>query len=241
VQRKYKGLGENNIMQHLAIIPDGNRRWAANHKLAAHLGHHKGMKAFQTAIKVCINNGIKYLSFYTFSLENFNRSENEKKYLFSELPSEFLKKLPDLIKNGVKVQFFGDEAFFPAQLRPTINDIQKKTQDLGRLNLNLLFCYGGRQELVFAARKLAQQVVVGQLSVDEISEHHIRNELWTSSMPDPDLIIRTSGIVRLSNFLLFQAAYSEFKFLNCFWPEVSEQILQNCIDEFDKVTRNFGK
>ncbi len=228
-------------MQHLAIIPDGNRRWAANHKLETHFGHHKGMDVFQVAIKVCIDNNIKFLSFYTFSLENFNRSEVEKGYLFSVLPKEFLKKLPELIAKGVRVQFLGDEQFFPPQIRPTIQEIHEKTKDLTCLTLSLLFCYGGRQELVFAARKIARQVLAGDLQVDQITEDSIRHSLWTDGMPDPDLIIRTGGIVRLSNFLLYQAAYSEFKFLDCYWPEVSEQTIKNCIDEFNDVKRNFGK
>lgn len=228
-------------MQHLAIIPDGNRRWAENHRLATHLGHHKGMDAFQAAIKVCIDNGIRYLSFYTFSLENFNRSDLEKGYLFSVLPHEFLKRLPNLIKNEVKVQFLGDKKAFPANLLKTIQEVQDQTKHLGKLTLTLLFCYGGRQELVLAARKLARQVAEGSLAVDDITDDVLRSSLWTSDMPDPDLIIRTSGIVRLSNFLLYQAAYSELKFLNCFWPEVSESVLQGCIDEFRDVKRNFGK
>jgi undecaprenyl diphosphate synthase len=228
-------------MRHLAIIPDGNRRWAAKNKLEAHLGHRKGMEAFQTAIRVCIDNNIKYLSVYVFSLENFNRSEVEKNYLFSLLPNEFLKKLPDLIKNEVKIQFIGDEQFFPSQICDTIKEIQEKTKNLTRLTLNFLFCYSGRHELVVAMRTLAQQVALGLLSVDEITEDKIQNALWTRNIPDPDLIIRTSGLMRLSNFLLYQTAYSDFKFLNCFWPEINEQILQQCIDEFKCVTRNFGK
>ncbi len=228
-------------MQHLAIIPDGNRRWATNNKLKAHFGYNKGMEVFQTAIKVCIDNNIKYLTFYTFSLENFNRSEAEKGYLFSSLPTEFLKKLPELIENGVKVQFLGDQNFFPAQLRQTILEIEEKTKSLNCLTLSLLFCYGGRQEIVSAAQKLAQRVLAGDLKPDEITEDLFRTSLLTGLMPDPDLIIRTSGIVRLSNFLPFQAAYSELKFLDCFWPDVSEQILQGCIDEFNGVKRNFGK
>ncbi len=228
-------------MQHLAIIPDGNRRWAAANKLEAYLGHRKGMESFQTAIRVCLDRGIGFLTFYTFSLENFKRSEMEKNYLFSSLPNEFLKNLPNLIEKGVKVQFLGEEQYYPSSLQQTIKEIHEKTQHLSNLTLSLLFCYGGRQELVNATRSIAQQVASGELKVGEINEHTIGNALWTSDMPDPDLIIRTSGIVRLSNFLLFQAAYSELKFLNCFWPEVNEEILRQCIDEFENVKRNFGK
>ena len=228
-------------MQHLAIIPDGNRRWAANHKLEACFGHRKGMDALENAINVCLNNGIKFLSFYAFSLENFKRSDIEKNYLFSTLPNEFLKRLPELIKKGVKVQFLGDERTYPECLQKIIQEIHEKTAHLTTLTLNFLFCYGSRQELVFAARSLAQRAVAGHIKPEDITEQMISDSLWTAGMPDPDLIIRTSGIVRLSNFLLYQAAYSEFKFLNCYWPEVSEKILQECVDEFEVVKRNFGK
>lgn len=228
-------------MQHLAIIPDGNRRWAAANKLESYLGHRRGMDAIQAAITVCLNNEIRFLSIYAFSLENFKRSETEKNYLFSVLANDFVKKLPDLITKGVKIQFLGDESSYPQVLQETIKDMQEKTKHLRTLTLSLLFCYGGKQELVLAARKLAQQVAAGQLRVDDIDEQMLSNSLFTVGMPDPDLIIRTSGIVRLSNFLLYQAAYSEFKFLDCHWPEVTEQVLQGCIDEFDGVERKFGK
>jgi len=228
-------------MQHLAIIPDGNRRWAATHKLETCLGHKKGMDTIQAAITVCLNNGIKFLSFYAFSLENFKRSEIEKNYLFSTIPNEFLKKLPKLIEKGVKIQFLGDEQFYPENLQKIIQEIQEKTRHLSTLTLSFLFCYGSKQELVFAARQLAQQVLAGDLRVEDITEQTLSNSLWTAGMPDPDLIIRTSGITRLSNFLLYQAAYSEFKFLDCNWPEVSEQVLQKCVDEFEDINRNFGK
>jgi undecaprenyl diphosphate synthase len=228
-------------MQHLAIIPDGNRRWAVEHKLEVCFGHKKGMDAFGTAITVCLNNGIKFLSFYAFSLENFKRSDIEKKYLFSTLPEEFLKKLPDLIEKGVKVQFLGDKTFYPENLKKIIREIEEKTQSLKNLTLSFLFCYGGRQELVFAAKKIAEQIRLGDLRPENITEQVISDSLWTAGMPDPDLIIRTSGIVRLSNFLLYQAAYSEFKFLSCYWPEVSEQVLQECVDEFNSVQRKFGE
>jgi len=228
-------------VQHLAIIPDGNRRWASSHKLEACIGHKKGMDIIGTAITICLNNGIKFLSFYAFSLENFKRNEVEKNYLFLTLPNDFLKKLPELIEKGVKVQFLGDEQFYPESLQKIIQEIQEKTQNLNNLTLSFLFCYGSKQELVFAVRKLAKRILVGDLLIGDITEQTISNSLWTAGMPDPDLIIRTSGVIRLSNFLLYQSAYSEFKFLDCCWPEISEKILQDCINEFNDVKRNYGK
>jgi undecaprenyl diphosphate synthase len=229
-------------MQHLAIIPDGNRRWAAKNKLDAFLGHKTGMESVRTAIKVCIKNSIKYLSFYTFSLENFRRSETEKNYLFNDLLSRQLtKELPELIQNGVRIKFIGDAGVFPTSIQDSIAHIEEQTKHLDTLQLNLLFCYGAQREVVHAVKLLAQKVSDGLLSINEITETTVSNALWTSGMPDPELIIRTGGVMRLSNFLLFQAAYSEFTFLTEYWPEVTETILEKCLQDFEAVQRNFGK
>ncbi len=227
-------------MQHLAIIPDGNRRWAKSHKLQSFIGHKKGMDAFDVAIKFCIKNSIKYLSVYTFSLENFNRPETEKKYLFDLIIKHATDKLQSFIKNEIKVRFIGDKSYFPEHVRPAIEKLENETKHLNKLNLNLLFCYGGKSELVQAAKNLALKVKAGVLAPEEIDEQEISNSLWTNGIPDPDLIIRTSKRCRLSNFLLYQAAYSEFIFLDCFWPEITEQHLDKCLDDFNQVQRNFG-
>lgn len=228
-------------MQHLAIIPDGNRRWAMQNKLESLFGHRQGMETVKSAIKVCIKNSVQYLSFYTFSLENFRRSDSEKNYLFSLLADGLLKELPDLIKNGVRIRFIGDRKVFPERVRNAIVDIELQTQSLNTLNLNLLFCYGAKTEITHAVKALAQQVKDGILSIDDIDEHKVHGALWTSGMPDPDLIIRTGGVVRLSNFLLFQAAYSEFSFLDCYWPDVTEERLTECVQNFKNTKRNFGQ
>lgn len=228
-------------MQHLAIILDGNRRWATEHKLETFVGHKRGFESIQNAIEICLKNDIKYLSLYVFSLENFRRSEAEKNYLFALLENQFRTQTEELIKRGVHVRFVGDERRFPAQIAQAINFIQEKTKDLDRLHMNLLFCYGSRQEIVEAAKKIAKKVKDGVLSVDEIDEKTINDLLWMGGVPDPDLIIRPGKVKRLSNFLLFQAAYSEFKFLDCYWPEVTQEMLQTCVDEFSGVKRNFGR
>jgi len=228
-------------MQHLAIIPDGNRRWAKKNKLKSFLGHKTGLEAFRSAIKFCLKNEIKYLSFYTFSLENFKRPDEEISYLFNLLIDEFYKQLPDLVKQEIKIRFIGDKNYFPEKVVPYIEKIEEQTKNLGRLNLNLLFCYGAKGELVFAAKSLAQKVKNGELNIEDINEERLSNSLWTAGIPDPDLIIRTSGIFRLSNFLLYQAAYSEFIFLDCFWPEVTEDHLQKCLNNFKEIQRNFGR
>jgi undecaprenyl diphosphate synthase len=228
-------------MQHLAIIPDGNRRWAKANKLESVFGHRRGLDVVRTALTVCIKKGIKHLSFYTFSLENFNRSETEKKYLFSMLASEFRAALPELKQENVRVRFVGDSSYFPDVIKDTIVEIERETQHCSAINLNLLFCYGSRGELVHAARSLAQQVKDGTLAVQDITEESLGKALWSASSPDPDLIIRTGNTIRTSNFMLYQGAYSEYMFLEQFWPEVTEDILAGCIEKFADIKRNFGR
>lgn len=228
-------------MQHLAIIPDGNRRWAKKNKLKSIMGHRTGMEAFKKTIKFCLKKGIKYLSFYTFSLDNFNRPEEEKKYLFRLLMDQSIKQLPELKEQGVRVRFIGDRDYFPVEMLPSIKQIEDETKDNNKLNLNLLFCYGGQREIVHSVKDLVKKVQAGVLDVEDIDEEKIKNSLWTAGMPDPELIIRTSKRARLSNFLLYQAAYSEFMFLDIFWPEITEDHLQKCLDDFGGIQRNFGK
>ncbi|MFA5306344.1 MAG: polyprenyl diphosphate synthase [Candidatus Babeliales bacterium] len=228
-------------MQHLAIIPDGNRRWAAQHKLESFFGHKKGLEPVQSAIKVCIEKSIRHLSFYTFSLENFKRSDHEKSYLFNLLADNFISKLPDLIKNGVRIRFIGDRSRFPEKIRAIVHQTEQETEHLSTLNVNLLFCYGATAELTQAVRAIAQQVKDGIITPEQITEETLRSSLWTVGIPDPDLIIRTGGLARLSNFLLFQSAYSEFSFLDCYWPDVTEEKLKTCIDQFNQTKRNFGQ
>ena len=229
-------------MQHLAIIPDGNRRWALKNKLQTFLGHKAGLETVRTTIKVCLENNIKYLSFYIFSLENFKREEQEKRYLFEELFSKQLtKELPNLIKEKIRVRFIGDRSVFPESVEKAAKQIEDCTKDCDRLNLNLLFGYGGQQEIVYAAQQLAQQVKDGSLAVSDITTDLFASALWTGEIPAPDLIIRTSGLTRLSNFLLYQAAYSELLFLDELWPDITEDILKKCLDKFTTIQRNFGK
>lgn len=228
-------------MQHLAIIPDGNRRWASQNKLESFFGHQKGMETVKSAIAVCIKNGIQYLSFYTFSLENFRRSDIEKRYLFNLLAQGFKKELAELIQSGIRVRFIGNRLMFPEQMRQTISSIEAQTAHLDKLTLNLLFCYGGQTEIAHAAKKIADDVKKGLLSIDDINEHTVSNALWTAGTPSPDLVIRTGGVVRTSNFLLYQTAYSEWMFLDCFWPDVTEARLEQCLDNFKETQRNFGK
>lgn len=227
-------------MQHLAIIPDGNRRWATQNKLESFFGHKRGFETVRTAIKVCLNNKIKYLSLYTFSSENFKRSDLEKNYLFDLLAQGFKDNVQELIDQDIRVSFIGDRHLFPDKIKDVVTVIEEKTQHAQTLFLNLLFCYGARAEIVNAAKEIAKRVTCGALKIEDITEETFQNALWTGTMPDPDLIIRTGKVSRLSNFLLYQAAYSEFAFPDCFWPEITEQILESYIEKFKETKRNFG-
>jgi len=227
-------------MQHLAMIMDGNRRWAKKNKIFNPYGK-QSQESVKTAISFCIKNKIKHLSLFAFSLENFdNRSTLERSRVFSLLKSTLTKNSDELRDQGVRINFIGDRSVFPDSVMPSIEYAEKKTELCDTLSLNILFCYGSKQEIVYAMKVLADRVQKGELDIDEINDDRIKSVLWTAGIPDPDLIIRTSGVSRLSNFLLYQAAYSEFAFLDCYWPEVTEAHLQQCVNNFYSTKRNFG-
>ncbi len=203
-------------------------------------GHKQGKEAARLAIDFCIKNNIKYLSLYTFSLENFSRSQIEQNIIFSILVDSITHELDQFIQQGVRIVFMGDRSKFPMHLREAIANAQEQTKELSVLQLNILFCYGGQQELVHAVKAIASKAVAGELDLEDITKDTVSGALWTAGVPNPDLIVRTSGVNRLSNFLLYQAAYSELAFLDCHWPEITEAHLQKCMDDFRATTRNFG-
>lgn len=229
-------------MQHLAMIMDGNRRWAKENKLAAvTLGHRKGVDTIGVAIKFCLQRHIPYLSLYACSIENLKRSETEKNYLFDLLVEGLHKNLDAFVRDEIKIRFVGDRNFFPERIRAAIDEAEDKTKHLNKLHLNFLFCYGSKQEMVSATQRIAQKVKNGELDSNDVNESTLKREMWLGEIPDPDLIVRTGGYSRLSNFLLFQAAYSELMFLDCYWPEIDEQKLQSCVDQFYKIQKNVGE
>lgn len=228
-------------MQHLAIIMDGNRRWGKKLGLDATSSHKRGKDTARLAVEFCVKNKIKYLSLYTFSIENFKRSQDEQDEIFHLIVDGVTRELEEFIKQGVRIRFVGDRTLFPKNILPAIDNAEQKTKDLNTLQVNVLFCYGAQQELLHAVKDIAKQVKEGKLSLDEIDSNKFEDSLWTSGIPNPDLIIRTSGIARLSNFLLYQAAYSELAFIDPCWPDVTEADLEKCIVEFNKSKRNFGQ
>jgi len=227
-------------LKHLALIMDGNRRWAKKKGLALWKGHNAGAESIQCAIEFCFQQHIKYLSLYTFSIENFKRSEREKSYLFKLLIHQARKNIETFIEKKINVRFIGDRSLFPCEVLDAIHEIEEKTKNGTALFLNMLFCYGARQEIVGGIKSLIKKIKAGVIKEEDVSEKTFSECLWTHGIPEPDLIIRTGGARRLSNFLLYQSAYSELYFLDCYWPELTEEHLLKAIYSFKNCQRNFG-
>lgn len=227
-------------MQHLACIMDGNRRFAKRHGWKPWVGHNKGVAAVRTTIDFCIRKDIRYLSLYTFSIENFKRSEEEKHYLFELLIDQVKANIKEFIEKQIQIRFIGDRAAFPASVLSACEHVEQATSNGARLQVNLLFCYGGQQEIVDTAKRIAQLVQQGDVALDDIDTTLFTQQLWLGDVPAPDLIFRTGGVHRLSNFLLFQSAYSEFYFSDLLWPEITAEHLQHAVDAFTTMKRNFG-
>ena len=232
----------HNKINHLAVIMDGNRRWARKNSLDILLGHSKGgIDAARLSVKFCLEQSISYLSLYAFSLENFKRSSVEKTCLFNLIGNVSQVDKDSFIKNGIAIKFVGDRSLFPESIKTACQELEAFTAGGTQLLVQILFCYGGRQEIMEAARILSKKINNGDLPETAWhDEKEFKKCLWSGDIPDPDLIIRTGGAKRLSNFLLFQSAYSELYFLDCFWPEVTYEKLTEAVQWFDEVKRNFG-
>ncbi|MGC2310679.1 MAG: polyprenyl diphosphate synthase [Candidatus Babeliaceae bacterium] len=228
-------------IKHLALIMDGNRRWAHKQGFKPWIGHKKGVDPLKASLEFCLEQNIPYLSVYAFSLENFKRSAEELSYLFDVLAQELAAtEFENLLKHNIKVVFVGDRTQFPQQLVSIINDIERKSAQNTRLVLNILFCYGGQQEIVQATQKIAQLVQEKKLTPDQITSELFESYLWSAGTPPPDLIIRTAGDHRLSNLFCYQSAYSELYFINCYWPDITKQHLYDIIKDFIQTKRRFG-
>jgi undecaprenyl diphosphate synthase len=232
---------DNPGVQHLGIIMDGNRRWARSHGHKIYLGHRYGVEPVKTTIQCCLDYKIPYLTLYAFSLENFKRSPDELKYLFEVLAQEiFEKELEDVLKEKVRVRFIGDHSQFPTKLLSMIDDVEHKTVHNKALQVDILFCYGGQQEIVDAAKMLVHKVTSGEIAESDITESLFADCLWSAPTPPPDLIIRSGGDKRLSNFLTYKAAYTELYFIDCYWPDIKREHLVSALQEFQHRKRNFG-
>jgi len=228
------------MVKHLAIMMDGNRRWAKKNGLISNLGHYHGVQASKRAINFCLQENIPILSLYTFSLENLKRSETEKNYLFGLILDLAEKQLDEFIQKGVKINFVGDRDLFHESVKNTCESIEQKTAHLNKLTLNLLFYYGSRQEIVACTKKLVQDALAGKISLDDITTEKFEQNLWTGNTPDPEIILRTGGQQRMSNFMLYQAAYCELIFTDKLWPDMQNEDFKEAINEFNTRKRNFG-
>lgn len=223
------------MISHLALIMDGNRRWAKQNNLFAWQGHRQGAKTLEMVFEYCLEKKIKYLSLYAFSLENLQRSSEEKKHLFG-LIKESAQRAQEFIKNNVQVKFIGELSLLPEDVYASCQQLMKETQHCSALICNFLVCYGGQQEIISAVQKIAQEQ-----GFQEITKDLFKSFLWLGNIPDPEIIIRTGGVKRLSNFLLFQAAYAEIRFLDIFWPSLTRQVLDSVIQDCINANKNFGK
>jgi undecaprenyl diphosphate synthase len=233
-------IQEDQPLQHLACIMDGNRRWAKEHGLSSVEGHKEGINKSKLIIEFCLEKKIPYLSLYIFSNENFKRSAQELKSIFELMLLEAKNGCEEFKKQDIRIRFIGDHNLFPEQLRPYLDQFEKETAHCKTLQATFLFCYGGRQEIASAAKTIAHKVKIGELAEDEITPEIFAQYLWTRELPEPDLIIRTGFVSRLSNFLLYQAAYAELYMLDCYWPDITKEKLQRVYDHYMNCERRFG-
>ena len=232
--------GERILPEHLAIIMDGNGRWAKKRFMPRSMGHRAGAAKFKAITRYCSKIGIKYLTVYAFSTENWKRPEEEVGALMGLFKQYLKDALEDLLNDDIKIRFLGDTSMFSADLQELIAETIETGKTRTGMVLNLAMNYGSRAEITRAAQNLAEQVKNGALQPSEITEQMLSDHMYTYGEPDPDLIIRPSGEYRLSNFLLWQSAYSELIFMDVLWPDFTMADLEHCLDEYAKRNRRFG-
>ena len=223
-----------NKLNHVAIIMDGNGRWGLKNKKSRNYGHLKGIRSVETAIKFALKKKIKYLTLYTFSTENWKRPKSEINFLFDMIRNSLKNKIKKIIKQGIKVNIIGKKKGLPNDIVKIVKLIEKKTLKNKKITLNLALNYGSKEEILNACKNLALK------KIKPINAKSFEKQLYTKNLPDPQILIRTGGTKRLSNFLLWQLAYTEIFFVNKLWPDFSEKDFSNIISSFYKIKRNFG-
>lgn len=240
-KKKALSLDTLTVPKHVAIIMDGNGRWAKKRGLPRVAGHRAGADSVKHIVKSCDKLGIKYLTLYAFSSENWSRPEKEVEALM-ELLEKFLKeRLPEMLKDNVRLKAIGRLDMLPRNVRDELDRAIQKTADNTAVTMTLALSYGGREEIVDAAKKLATAAVAGELNPDDITNELFASRLYTSDIPDPDLLIRTSGELRLSNFLLWQLSYAEIVITDKLWPDFRHDQLVESLQQFSHRDRRFGK
>jgi undecaprenyl diphosphate synthase len=234
------GIGDIAVPRHVAIIMDGNGRWAASRGLPRGEGHRRGVEALRRTVRAAGDLGIAFLTIFSFSAENWTRPASEIRELMALLRRFIRHDLADLHRMGVRVRVIGDRESLDLEIRRLLDEAEELTKNNDKLILIVAFNYGARQEIARAARRMAAAAVAGDLAVSAITADNLANYLDAPDLPDPDLIIRTSGEQRLSNFLLWQAAYSELVFVPTYWPDFDRSTLEGAISEYYRRERRFG-
>jgi undecaprenyl diphosphate synthase len=229
------------IPRHVAIIMDGNGRWALSRGLPRSAGHRMGVEAVRRTVRAAIEMGVQYLTIFSFSSENWARPASEIDDLLGLMKRFVRRDLAELHENNIRVRVIGERDGVDSELLRLIDEAVALTSGNSRLDLVIAFNYGSRAEIARAAKRLAERVVAGTIRPEDITPDVLSNALDTQGLPDPDLLIRTSGELRLSNFLLWQSAYTEFVFLDACWPDFGRELLQQAVDEFGRRDRRFGR
>ena len=224
-----------NELNHVAIIMDGNGRWGLKKKNSRNYGHIQGLKTVEAVIKLSIGRKIPFLTLYTFSIENWKRPKGEINFLFDLIRKSLKKNLKKIIKQGIKVNIIGERQGLPKDINQTIKIIEKKTFYNKSITLNLALNYGSKEEIINACKMLANG------NKKKINIKNFEKKLYTKNIPHPDILVRTGGTKRLSNFLLWQLAYTEIFFIDKLWPEFNQNDFNNILKKFNKIKRNFGK
>ena len=231
---------KENMPKHIAIIMDGNRRWARKQGKSASYGHKEGAKTLEKIVRYANKIGLNYITVYAFSTENWKRAEEEVKALMMLLQNYLDDYSKRADTENIRVKILGDITALSTSMQKSILKCMERTKNNTGVTFNIALNYGGRDEIVKAVKNIAKEVKSGNVNIEDINEEMISDNLYTKGMPDPDLLIRTSGELRLSNFLPWQVVYSEFLFIDKNWPDFSEEDLDNAIIEYQKRTRKFG-
>ncbi len=236
-----KKIDTNNLPKHLSIIMDGNGRWAKKQGFLRAIGHENGTKSVKTTIETCAKLGVEFLTLYAFSTENWNRPKLEVETLMKLLVNSLKKELKTLKDNNIKLNAIGNLEQLPKSAYTELLDVIEATKDNTRMTLTLALSYGSREEIVYAIKNISDKVKNNIISIDSIDDSIINDHLYTRNLPDVDLLIRTSGEHRISNFLLWQIAYAELYFTDVLWPDFKEHHLYEAIISYQKRERRFGK
>jgi undecaprenyl diphosphate synthase len=234
-------INEDNLPKHIAIIMDGNGRWAKKQGMLRAFGHENGTKSVKVTVETCARLGIKNLTLYAFSTENWNRPKLEVDTLMKLLVSSLRKEVKSLLDHNIRLNTIGNIDKLPKSIQKELSEVMTRTKDNSRMTLTIALSYGSREELISAVKKIASKVKNNTISIDVIDEAIINEHLYTQNLPDVDLLIRTSGEHRISNFLLWQIAYAELYFTEVLWPDFTEEHLYEAIISYQKRERRFGK